>query len=152
MLRLADSSEAEYLEQIRVRASLASVTALGHSASEVPSELVELREAASDQRVVVHDVDGIVIGYSMVSAVEGGSAELAGLFVEIAARGQGRGEALCAAAIQVATDRGARVITVVGQPLAVTLYERVGFRSMGTITTLFGDGVLMRYDVATDGN
>lgn len=144
--RLGRPEEVDHLEALRRFASLAAVTDLGFIADDVPSETDEIADAISDDRLMVCTLPNEseeVVGYAMIGPVTGGTAELMGLFVAIGHRGSGRGTLLCRSVIDIARRRGAGSVTVVGEPRARTLYERVGFVGQGEVQTLFGSAIAM---------
>ena len=97
--------------------------------------------AAPGRDVLVAVAGSEVAGYAVVTAGEG-EAELANLAVGAAHRGAGVGEALLARAVDVARGRGARrvLLAVRGSNLvAMRLYERFGFRGIGSHESYYKD-------------
>ena len=94
---------------------------------------------ATDVLVAVAGSD--VAGHAVI-ATRKGEAELANLAVGAAHRGAGMGEALLASAIDAARGRGARraLLAVRASNLAaLRLYERFGFREIGSHESYYQD-------------
>jgi N-acetylglutamate synthase-like GNAT family acetyltransferase len=145
-IRPAFVSEKESLEGLQWRASLKNAgdrEALlrNRDAIELPMELIERGG------VFVAEADGAVVGFAAILPREDGDTELDALFVEPDLWGRGVGRALvehCRAAAKVA---GAQALHVVGNPHAEGFYLSCGFVKLGTASTRFGVGLLMKRNV-----
>lgn len=88
---------------------------------------------APSRALIVAEKDGDVVGYAVVMVVEG-EAHLMNLAVRAGSRGQGVGRALAVRAMERAAGMGAQLITLEVRPgnvAAISLYERLGMRSVG---------------------
>jgi len=146
-IRVASPREKESLEALQRRASLANPgdreSLLAHpDAIEVP------REQLASGSVIVAEVEGTVLGFAAVVRREDGEAELDALFVEPALWKRGIGRQLVARYAVLAESLGARFLHVVGNPHAEGFYTACGFEVVGTATTRFGSGLLMKMPVA----
>lgn len=97
--------------------------------------------AAPGTDVLVAVAGSEVAGHAVVTAGEG-EAELANLAVGAAHRGAGVGEVLLAGAVDVARGRGVRrvLLAVRGSNVAaIRLYERFGFRGIGSHESYYKD-------------
>ena len=142
-IRLALPSERRALEALQTRASLGNAgdrdALLGNpDAIDLPLEQIEAGH------VVVLETAGSIRGFAAILPREDGNAELDALFVEPDTWRQGCGRALIDHCAAMARGRGAAALHVIGNPHAEGFYSACGFESMGTATTRFGVGLLMR--------
>jgi GNAT superfamily N-acetyltransferase len=142
-VRVASPSEKESLEGIQRRASLGNPgdreSLLAHpDAIEVPREQLE------SGSVIVATAGDTVLGFAAVVRREDGDAELDALFVEPALWKQGVGRQLVMHCAVLAESLGAGSLLVVGNPHAEGFYAACGFERVGTTTTRFGSGLLMK--------
>jgi len=82
------------------------------------------------------------IGYAIVR-VDGDAAFLRDLFIEPNRFCQGIGTALFQEALQYARERGARSITLGGDPNAIGFYRRMGMRQIGSEPSSIGGGRML---------
>lgn len=75
--------------------------------------------------------DGTVLGFYVLSPLEGERIELELLFLEPSQIGRGLGELLLRHAMRTACAAGAAVMEIQGDPHAAHFYERVGARKVG---------------------
>jgi GNAT superfamily N-acetyltransferase len=141
-IRDAREAEAGGLEALQLRASTVYEShrdqVLAHP------EVVELPPGAvADGRVRVAEVDGRILGFSVVLPVADGGCELDGLFVEPAHWHAGIGRALVDDAAAWARAHGAQRVDVIANPNALGFYDKVGFRITGEVPTRFGPGLRM---------
>lgn len=97
--------------------------------------------AAPGVDVLVAVAGSDVAGHAVITAREG-EAELANLAVGATHRGAGVGEVLLARAVDVARGRGARRVLLavrVSNLAAIRLYERFGFRGIGSHESYYKD-------------
>ena len=101
-------------------------------------ELAEIVRAPATDLLVARDGDGRIVG-SLTLVVfripTGLRAWIEDVVVDVAARGQGVGEALNRYAIDVAAERGARSVDLTSRPsreAANRLYQRLGFQPRET--------------------
>ena len=106
-------SEAENVRAIYARFSVVAV--------EAPTEMVLL--------------NGFADGQAVASAAVFFTGKVAGIF-DIATRpehrGRGFGSAMFAAALHVAADAGARLAVLQASPDGLNIYQRAGFKPLGT--------------------
>lgn len=104
---------------------------------------------------LVDEVDGAVIGYGGVRALQGGTdADIQTIALDAAHRGQGRGRALLHALLRLAIDRGAREMFLevrADNPTAAGLYVSEGFTELGRRPRYYQpddvDAIVMRLDL-----
>jgi GNAT superfamily N-acetyltransferase len=149
-VRDARSDERHALEALQWRASLHNTgdraALLAHpDAIELPRSQID----AGDVRVV--ERGGAVAGFAVLLAPSCAVCVLDGLFVEPEAMRAGLGRVLVEDAVRIARQRGAAGIEVIANPHAGGFYERLGFRSVGSVATRFGPGRRMRLDVQHRG-
>jgi ribosomal protein S18 acetylase RimI-like enzyme len=101
-------------------------------------ELAEIVGADATELLVARDAEGRIVG-SLTLVVfripTGLRAWIEDVVVDVAARGQGVGEALNRYAIDVAAERGARSVDLTSRPsreAANRLYRRLGFEPRDT--------------------
>ncbi len=135
-IRLAEPGEREVLEALQWRASLANPADRPHLLANPDAIDLPMAQISSGD-VLIAEIDGRITGFA---AVVGG--ELDGLFVEPEQWRRGIGEALVAAAAELAKRRGFP-LTVIANPAAFGFYERCGFIGEGTTQTRFGPGRVM---------
>lgn len=85
---------------------------------------------------------GVVLGYAIVR-VAGSEAFLRDLFVEPSRFREGAGRALFEAALRDAKRRGARTMTLEGDPHAIGFYKRMGMRQIGSKPSIAGGGRML---------
>ena len=142
-IRVALPSERRALEALQTRASLQNpgdrdALLANPNAIDLPLDQI----AAG--HVFVLEAAGSIAGFAALLPREDGNAELDALFVEPDAWRQGFGRALIDYCATTARGRGAAALHVVGNPHAEGFYRACGFESIGTATTRFGVGLLMR--------
>lgn len=139
-------------------ADLDAIMALEHSSfpTDAWSSDTMAAELRSTHNVyLVDEVDGAVIGYGGVRALQGGSdADIQTIALDPAHRGAGRGRALLRALLQTAVDRGAREMFLevrADNPGAEGLYLSEGFMELGRRPRYYQpddvDAVVMRLDL-----
>ncbi len=142
-IRVALPSERRALEALQTRASLQNpgdrdALLANPNAIDLPLEQI----AAG--HVFVVEAAGSITGFAALLPRDDGNAELDALFVEPDAWRQGFGRALVDYCATTARGRGAAALHVIGNPHAEAFYRACGFESIGTATTRFGVGLLMR--------
>ena len=142
-LRPGKAQERDELEKLQLRSSIALLAyrdaILQHPESiELPLELLE------EGRLQVAEVDGLLIGFSVMLAPEEKTGELDGLFVEPAWWGRGVGTALLRDALDRARAEGAIAMDVTANPEAVEFYAQFGFVCLHETQTRFGPAQRMR--------
>jgi GNAT superfamily N-acetyltransferase len=145
-VRLAAPAERPALEALQRRASLANPgdreAILAHpDAIGLPLSQI----AAGD--VLVAEQEGAILGFAAVLQRPDGDAELDALFVDPALWKRGVGRLLVDRCAAMAQQRGSRILHVVGNPHAEGFYGACGFRTTGTVQTLFGVGLSMQREV-----
>ena len=143
-VRDAELEEQRALEELQRRASLVweadREMLLAHpEAIELPPEQIR----SGRVRVAV-DGSGRRLGFSALLAVDHGSCELDGLFVEPEEWGRGIGRLLVSDCVERALRDGARWIEVTANPDAYGFYERVGFDFGEVVSTRFRPARRMR--------
>jgi GNAT superfamily N-acetyltransferase len=146
LLRPALDTERAELEALQWRASLANPgdrdALLAHpDAIELPAAHI------ASGHVFVAERDGAIVGFATVMPRADGSAELDALFVDPALWKRGVGRLLVERCADVARERAARVLHVVGNPQAEGFYVACGFRAHGTVATRFGAGLAMQREL-----
>jgi GNAT superfamily N-acetyltransferase len=101
-------------------------------------------EQITDGYVFVAEGDGVVAGFAAVVPRPDGGAELDALFVEPHLWKRGIGRRLIDHVADVARERAASFLHVIGNPHAEGFYVSCGFHVTGTIDTRFGVGLAMR--------
>jgi ribosomal protein S18 acetylase RimI-like enzyme len=103
-----------------------------------PGELAEIIESPATTFFVAHGADGGLVGILTLAVFRiptGVRAWIEDVVVDESARGQGVGEALTDAALQVAAAAGARTVELTSRPsreAANRLYLRLGFARRDT--------------------
>ena len=142
VIRPALNTERGALEALQLRASLTNegdrAALLAHpDAIAVPLEQI----AAGD--VFVLETESAIAGFAAVISRPDGDAELDALFVEPDRRREGAGRALVEHCAEVARQRGASALLVIGNPHAFDFYRACNFKVEGTVATRFGPGLRM---------
>jgi GNAT superfamily N-acetyltransferase len=142
LIRQASLSEQHDLEELQRRASLNNPgdrdALLAH-----PDAIVLPIEQIEAGGVFVAERDGAIVGFAAVVLREDSGAELDALFVEPHEWKRGIGRALVDHCVNIARDRGAAFLHVVGNPHARGFYLACGFTVIGTAGTQFGPGLSM---------
>lgn len=94
--------------------------------------------------VFIAEHDGIVAGFAAVVLRPDGGAELDALFVEPHLWKRGIGRRLVDHIAEVARERNASFLHVIGNRHAEGFYLSCGFQMIGTVDTRFGIGLTMR--------
>ena len=142
-IRSAVQAERSSLEALQWRASLANSgdrdALLGN-----PDAIALPIEQIAAGCVFVAERDGLVAGFAAVVPRPDGGAELDALFVEPHLWKHGIGRRLVDHVAEVARERAASFLHVIGNPHAEGFYVSCGFRVIGTVDTRFGVGFAMR--------
>lgn len=141
-IRLANTSERKFLEELQWRASLnnegdRSALLANPDAIELP-----LSQIANDL-VFVAEEDDCIKGFAAILLRTDGNVELDALFVEPEYWKQGIGRALVEHCCSQANAKGANCLHVIGNTHAEGFYVSCKFNATGTIDTRFGVGLLM---------
>jgi len=72
-----------------------------------------------------------IIGCGRVISNSDGTAKIGRIAIDINYRKKGYGYELCTHLVQIAKDKGAKIIILHGQLTAVPLYTKVGFKEVG---------------------
>ena len=94
--------------------------------------------------VFVAEQDGVVAGFAALLPRPDDGVELDALFVEPQVWKQGIGRRLVDHVAEVARERAAGFLHVIGNPHAEGFYRSCGFDVTGTVATRFGVGLAMR--------
>jgi GNAT superfamily N-acetyltransferase len=142
-IRPARPDEQAMLEALQLRASLNNpgdrdALLANPDAIELPIEQI------AQGCVFVAEREDVVVGFAAVLARQDGGAELDALFVEPDLWKQGIGRRLVDHIADVARERAATFLHVIGNPHAEGFYASCGFNATGTIDTRFGAGLAMR--------
>lgn len=126
-IRTALPTEAEALSNLALR----SKAFWGYSDAFMDACRSELTysadQIASDTHVVgVAEVDGLVVGFYVLTTLSADAVELDALFVEPDAIGNGHGRALMDHAARVAAQNGATSLTIQSDPNAADFYRACG--------------------------
>jgi GNAT superfamily N-acetyltransferase len=141
-LRVARTQEREALEALQRRASLANPgdreALLAHpEAIAIPEDQI-----ARGDVIVAQDGEAIA-GFAALQARDDGDVELDGLFVDPAHWRRGIARQLVDRCCDVARERGAKALHVIGNPHATGFYDACGFVELGRKQTRFGTGLVM---------
>jgi GNAT superfamily N-acetyltransferase len=131
MIRAAKPEEASFLTELAVR----SKAHWGYSAEFLAAcreELGVSRAAIIDNSVFVLELDGRVIGFYSLEAVDDTTIEIGHLFVDPHTIRRGYGRALMKHAVSESQRRGYRTILIQGDPNAEGFYQTLGARKTGT--------------------
>jgi N-acetylglutamate synthase-like GNAT family acetyltransferase len=150
VIRTALVSEQRELEELQRRASLANLAdrdalLANPDAIELPLDQLECGN------VFIAEAAGSPVGFAALVFRANGEADLDALFVEPDLWRCGVGRALIEHCVDVARGAGSRALHVVGNPHAERFYSAVGFEVVGTTGTRFGPGLLMRRELAGNG-
>jgi GNAT superfamily N-acetyltransferase len=142
-IRPARPDDQTTLESLQWRASLANpgdrdALLANPDAIALPTEQI----AAGG--VFVAERDGVVAGFAALVPRSDGGAELDALFVEPEIWKHGVGRRLVNHIADVAREKAASFLHVIGNPHAEGFYRSCGFRVIGTVDTRFGPGLAMR--------
>jgi GNAT superfamily N-acetyltransferase len=142
-IRPVRPDEQTTLESLQWRASLANpgdrdALLANPDAIALPTEQI----AAGG--VFVAERDGVVAGFAALVPRSDGGAELDALFVEPEIWKHGVGRRLVNHIADVAREKAASFLHVIGNPHAEGFYRSCGFRVIGTVDTRFGPGLAMR--------
>jgi GNAT superfamily N-acetyltransferase len=140
-VRRALPEEAETLTELALRAKRAWGYDEDFMERIMPDMIVQPEYLVSEHGIVAEQ-DGVVCGYAIVRVV-GEAGVLRDLFVEPAYFRQGAGTLLFGEAIRFARDRGARRLTLEGDPNAVPFYRRMGMHQVMTVPSIAGAGRLL---------
>lgn len=141
-IRLANTSDREFLEELQRRASLCNEG--DRSALLAHPDSIELPQSQIDEDLVfVAEDENCIKGFAAILIRTDGNAELDALFVEPDYWKQGIGRALVEHCSSVASAKGANCLHVTGNPHAEGFYVSCNFNNAGTTDTRFGVGLLM---------
>jgi ribosomal-protein-alanine N-acetyltransferase len=123
---------------------LAAVVAIDNVSFKQPWSPRSFEKALQDEKtdVLVAQSAGRVVGFGVAYAV-GDEGEIATLAVDGTARGQGLGERIVRALLELCNRRGARKVFLevrVSNSSAQRLYERCGFVEVGRRRRYYADG------------
>lgn len=141
LIREAKPTEADDLTRLAIR----SKRAWGYDddfMNRVMPDMVVHPFYLVEEHGIVAEEDGIPIGYAIVR-VDANGAFLRDLFIEPNRFRQGIGAALFEEAVRFARDRGARSMTLGGDPNAVGFYQRMGMRQTGSEPSIAGNGRML---------
>ncbi|MFS0852821.1 ribosomal protein S18-alanine N-acetyltransferase [Microbacterium sp. 179-I 3D4 NHS] len=104
---------------------------------------------------LVDEIDGVVVGYGGVRALQGGAdADIQTIALDADHRGSGRGRALLRALLSATAARGAREVFLevrADNPVAERLYASEGFEEIGRRPRYYQpddvDAIVMRLDL-----
>ena len=142
-IRPARPDEKTMLESLQWRASLSNPgdrDALLANPDAIDLPIDQLAAGS----VFVAEHGGVVIGFAAVGPRADGGAELDALFVEPHLWKRGIGRRLVDHVAEVAHERQATFLHVIGNPHAEGFYVSCGFTVTGTVDTRFGVGLTMR--------
>ena len=142
-IRSAVQAERSSLEALQWRASLANSGDRDALRGNPDANALPIEQIAAGC-VFVAERDGLVAGFAAVVPRPDGGAELDGLFVEPHLWKHGIGRRLVDHIAEVARERAASFLHVIGNPHAEGFYVSCGFRVIGTVDTRFGVGFAMR--------
>jgi GNAT superfamily N-acetyltransferase len=142
-IRSARSDEGTMLESLQWRASLNNPGDRDALLAN-PDAIALPMEQIADGHVFVAESEGVVVGFAAVLPRPDGGAELDALFVEPHLWKRGIGRRLVNHIADVAREKAATFLHVIGNPHAEGFYISCGFHVTGTIDTRFGVGLAMR--------
>ncbi len=137
-IRTARPEEAAALTSLAVRSKRAWGYDDAFMERVMPDMIVHASYLTAEHGIVAEE-GGVPIGYAIVRA-EGDSAYLRDLFVEPGRFRKGVGKALFEEAVRYARARGAKTLTLDGDPNAIGFYERMGMRQIGSEPSIVGNG------------
>ncbi|WP_067197687.1 ribosomal protein S18-alanine N-acetyltransferase [Microbacterium sp. XT11] len=145
-IRAATSADLDAIMAIETRSFPADAWSAETMAAEV---------ASPHGRYLVDEVDGVVIGYGGVRALQGGrDADIQTIAFDRPYRGGGRGRALLRALLEAAEERGAAEVFLevrADNPAAHGLYLSEGFEEIGRRPRYYQpddvDAIVMRLDL-----
>lgn len=141
-IRLANTSERKFLEELQWRASLNNEG--DRSALLAHPDAIELSLSQIENELVfVAEEEDCIKGFAAILLRTDGNVELEALFVEPEQWKQGIGRALVEHCSSVAIAKGANCLHVTGNTHAEGFYISCNFKAIGTIDTRFGIGLLM---------
>jgi GNAT superfamily N-acetyltransferase len=143
IIRTALPAEREVLEALQWRASLGNPgdrEALLDHPDTIDLPLAQIAAGG----VFVLEQDGAVLGFCAILPRPDGDTELDALFVEPSIQRRGFGRMLVEHCAKVAHLGGSTGLHVVGNPHAENFYLACGFLTVGTFSTRFGPGLIMR--------
>src|SRR5215510_953102 len=143
VVRPARSGEQATLESLQRRASLNNPGDRDALLAN-PDAIALPIEQIANGHVFVAESDGVVAGFAAVVPRPDGGAELDALFVEPHLWKRGIRRRLVDHIADVARERAASFVHVIGNPHAEGFYVSCGFHATGTIDTRFGVGLAMR--------
>lgn len=111
----------------------------------------QLVEQNGDVKWLIARHDGRVIGQSILN-LTGDHAGLFNVGVDGRFRHRGVGQSLTNAAMRIATEAGARNVQLNSTPMGLRMYERLGFKRIGTGLTWSGVGSVAKTAVSTELN
>lgn len=141
-IRQARPDDRARLIDLQLRASLEHPAYRDHLLAR--PEVVDLPAGfIADGGVSVGEIDGALIGFSVVLDLGEGLGEIDGLFVEPAHWRRGHGRALLRAGEALLRARGIAEVTVLAAPEAEAFYLSENYRAAGTEQTLFAPAIRM---------
>ena len=140
-IRTARSEEAAGLTSLAVRSKRAWGYDDTFMERVMPDMIVHPGYLAAEHGIVAEE-DAVPIGYAIVRA-DGERAYLRDLFVEPGRFRSGVGKALFEEAVRYARERGAKTLTLDGDPNAISFYERMGMRQIGSEPSIVGNGRML---------
>ena len=142
-IRSARPDEQTMLESLQWRASLNNPGDRDALLAN-PDAIALPIEQIADGYVFVAEREGVVAGFAAILPRPDGGAELDALFVEPHLWKRGIGRRLVNHVADVAREKAASFLHVIGNPHAEGFYVSCGFHVTGTIDTRFGVGLDMR--------
>jgi N-acetylglutamate synthase-like GNAT family acetyltransferase len=142
-MRTAVAADKRALEGLQWRASLNNpgdreLLLANPDAIELPSQQI------ADGHVFLAELAGSIMGFAAILPRHDGNSELDALFVEPELWRQGIGRQLVEYCCSAAKISGAAELHVVGNPHAEAFYQASRFKTLGTMKTRFGIGLLMK--------
>lgn len=143
LIRPADLSEHQKLEEIQRRASLAN-PGDRESLLANPDAIEVARDQLEAGRTFVAATEEGIVGFATLTPRDDRNVDLDGLFVEPDQWSQGIGRALVNHCKLIAKMTGSQMIYVVANPHAEGFYRNCGFEATGIEPTRFGPGIVMQ--------
>lgn len=141
LFRRAHGAEAGPLTALALRSKRAWGYDENFMALVLPDMVVQPEYLRREYGIVAEE-DGRVVGYAIVR-VDNNSAFLRDLFVEPDRFRQGIGRALFTRVIDYARNRGAKKLTLGGDPNALGFYKRLGMVQVGEEPSIVGGGRML---------